>query len=77
MERAVNINRLVWMGIFLAVAGLIAWREYDAEWMPMMGWFLAAGVWSAACGIGYSVSDWIVREYWAARNDDAAHQEKQ
>jgi hypothetical protein len=64
--RALTINRLVWMGIFIAVAAAIAWMEIQSDRLPMIGWFLAAGIWSAVCGIGYSVCDWIVREYVAA-----------
>ena len=59
-ERAQNINRLVWMAIFLLVAAYFAWMKLGGEPLTMVGWFIAAGVWSAICGIGYSICDWLI-----------------
>jgi hypothetical protein len=56
-----DINRLVWMIIFFLVACALAIMEWQERELPLMGWFLAAGVWSAICGIGYSVCDWLLQ----------------
>lgn len=56
-----TINRLVWMLIFITVAAALVILEWQDNRYPWMGWFLAAGMWSAICGIGYSVCDWILQ----------------
>jgi len=61
-----DINRLVWIIIFTtgaATLGVMEWLEPQPDHrLPLMGWFLAAGIWSAVCGIGYSVCDWFLTD---------------
>lgn len=54
------LNRMVWIGLFLAVSTVFAWAEWRSESGSAMGWFLATSLWSALCGIGYTVFDWWV-----------------
>ena len=56
-----TINRLVWTIIFFSAACVLAVMEWQERELPLMGWFLAAGLWSAICGIGYTVCDWLVQ----------------
>ncbi len=53
-------NRVVWIGLFLAVSAMFAWLEWRSEASSAMGWFLATSLWSALCGIGFTVSEWWV-----------------
>ncbi len=50
--------RGVWIGLFLfGILGVIgvAWAEKQPS--PMF-WFLLGGVWSAVCGIGFTITKW-------------------
>ncbi len=58
--RTKTINRIVWMMIFLVVSAIFAWSEWGNAPQSAVGWFLATSLWSAVCGIGYSVCDWWV-----------------
>ncbi len=54
-------NRYLWMAIFFL--GLLAsiWLEWLADTASPMAWFLLTGVWSAVCGIGFTVSNVFVK----------------
>jgi hypothetical protein len=52
------IIRVAWMVIFLAGAGALAWLEWRADEPSDMAWFLYTGLWSAVCGIGYTLMHW-------------------
>jgi len=54
------LNRVVWIGLFLAVSATFAWLEWRSGADSAMGWFLATSLWSALCGIGFTVSEWWV-----------------
>lgn len=66
-ERLHTLNRLFWSGLFLAVSALFAWVEWQQDGAPGIGWFLAASLWSAICGIGYSACDWVLRGGFRSR----------
>lgn len=52
-------NRIAWIVIFLAGTAVFSWMEWQDDHASFMGWFILTSLWSAACGIGYTVSDWI------------------
>ncbi|MFQ5643624.1 MAG: hypothetical protein ACE5FQ_07985 [Thiogranum sp.] len=54
------LNRAVWIGLFLTVSATFAWLEWRSGASSAMGWFLATSLWSAVCGIGFTVSEWWV-----------------
>ena len=65
-----TINRVLWMMLFLTVVGALAWSEWRSTSISGMGWFLATSLWSAVCGIGYSVADcWVVSRGDAGDDD--------
>lgn len=79
MKKQINkkqvANRLIWIVIFLSVSATLAWAEWRSEAGSGIGWFLAVSLWSALCGIGYSVGDWLLRgrsEYRAGGDSDNA-----
>lgn len=51
-------NRVVWSGLFLAVSATFAWLEWRSGASSAVGWFFATSLWSALCGIGFTVSEW-------------------
>ncbi len=55
------LNRIVWIALFFALSVTFAWLEWRSEGRSTMGWFLATGLWSAACGIGFSGGEWWIR----------------
>lgn len=60
-SRAVVVNRLLWMAVFLAVTAYFAWLEWgDTSNSSKMVWFMLTGLWSMVCGIGYTVMHWII-----------------
>ncbi len=59
-EVQANVNRVVWMIIFMVVAVALAAMEWKDQGFSLMGWFLATGIWSAICGISYSICDWLI-----------------
>ena len=65
MKKKINskqqINRIAWMLLFLSVSAALAWGEWRSNGGSGVGWFLAVSLWSAVCGIGYSVGDWLLR----------------
>jgi hypothetical protein len=66
------LNRVVWIVLFLAVSGTLAWLEWGSEAGSAMGWFLATSLWSALCGIGFTVSEWWI----GSRDSKAGNQEQ-
>lgn len=56
-----TINRISWIGIFLIVSTVLVWTQIQGDQDSGMGWFLALSLWSAVCGIGFSVCDWLLR----------------
>ena len=56
--RIAIVVRIAWMAIFFLGAGASAWIEWTSEAPSAMAWFLISGVWSAACGVGYTLMHW-------------------
>lgn len=56
-----RINRYLWMAIFFLGVLASAWLAWLANTASPMVWFLVTGVWSAVCGIGFTVSNSLVR----------------
>jgi hypothetical protein len=55
-----DINRIAWGVVFFLGAMTFVWMEWqDDNWSPM-GWFLLTSLWSAVCGIGYTVVHWLM-----------------
>jgi hypothetical protein len=59
-EKLRTINRLAWIGAFFCVSSTLAWLEWRSDAASAMGWFLATGLWSAICGIGFTLSEWYL-----------------
>lgn len=53
-------SRVVWSGLFLSVSAAFAWLEWRSGASSAMGWFLVTSLWSALCGIGFTVSEWWI-----------------
>lgn len=51
--------RGVWMAIFLLGTGIFTWLDNGSS---AMAWFLLTSVWSAVCGISYTVFHWFFVE---------------
>ena len=66
-EFKANVNRLVWMALFVCVSAVFIWMEWRSEDLSVAAWFLAAGMWSAVCGVGYSVCDWFFQDKQAEK----------
>lgn len=66
-EHLHTLNRVFWIGLFLTVSAAFAWLEWRQNSAPGIGWFLAASLWSAVCGIGYSACDWGLRGGFVSR----------
>lgn len=58
MAMAVVI-RVAWMAIFMLGAAAFAWLEWRGSESSAMAWFLLTGLWSAICGIGYTLMHWF------------------
>jgi len=56
----VELNRLVWMVLFLFGTALFAWWDWQGNSDSQMAWFMLTSLWSAICGIGYTVVHWFV-----------------
>ena len=54
--------RVSWMAIFLLGTAFLAWFELRSDSGSAMVWFMFTGLWSAVCGIGYTVHHWLVVE---------------
>lgn len=57
-----GFNRVFWMLIFLLGAGLIILLEWQGEAGSAMLWFMLTSLWSAICGISYTVIQWFIVE---------------
>lgn len=55
-------NRMTWIVIFLLGAGVFAWLEWQGNGGSAIAWFLLTSLWSALCGIGYTVFHWFIVE---------------
>ena len=55
-----DINRVVWGALFFLGVAIFLWMEWQGEGLSPMGWFLLTSLWSAVCGIGYSVVHWFI-----------------
>jgi hypothetical protein len=56
---AATVIRIAWMAIFILGVAEFAWLEWSGSELPAMAWFLLTGLWSAVCGIGYTVMHWF------------------
>ena len=55
-----DINRVAWGVIFFLGVAIFAWMEWQDAAGSAMGWFILISLWSAVCGIGYSVVHWFI-----------------
>lgn len=53
------VIRIMWMAIFMFGAAAFAWLEWRGSELSAMAWFLLTGLWSAICGIGYTLMHWF------------------
>ena len=56
-----KLNRYIWMAIFFAGIFSSIWLEWQTETASPVMWFLITGVWSAVCGIGFTVMNVFVK----------------
>jgi len=56
----ININRIIWIIIFLGGSTFMAVLEWSEEQHRALGWFLFTSLWSAFCGIGFTIFDWLI-----------------
>ncbi|MDH5191628.1 MAG: hypothetical protein OEW89_10325 [Gammaproteobacteria bacterium] len=59
-KHALLVHRIIWMIVFFAGAILLLVTEWNDQSANAVGWFLATGIWSAICGIGFSVGEWFM-----------------
>jgi len=55
------LNRILWMLIFIAGSIVFAYWDNSDLTNLNIGWFLSTSIWSAVVGIGYSITDWLLR----------------
>lgn len=55
----VEFNRLLWMFLFLIGTALFAWLEWHGSESSAMIFFMLTSLWSAVCGIGYTIMHWV------------------
>ncbi|MDH5394200.1 MAG: hypothetical protein OEY11_13520 [Gammaproteobacteria bacterium] len=55
-------NRLAWIVIFFIGTVFFSFSKLDDATDSFMGWFLLTSFWSAVCGIGYTVMDWMIEK---------------
>ncbi len=56
-----DINLVLWMAIFITVGIIVSLVELKDYHLSLMVWCIAIGSWSAICGIGYSICDWLLQ----------------
>jgi len=56
----VDVNRFAWMVIFLVGAAVFVGLGWQEGGQSAMGWFLFTSIWSAFCGISYTVLHWVI-----------------
>ncbi len=55
-----EVNRIAWMVIFLGGAAWLGWLGWRDGSGNTTGWFLFTSLWSAVCGIGYTLAHWFI-----------------
>ncbi len=55
----IKTNRIIWMIVFLTGTVYMGILEWQSETSLSVGWFLFSGLWSAFCGICFTVLDWL------------------
>jgi hypothetical protein len=63
------MNRMIWIVVFGLGAATFAWIEWHSEAPSAMGWFIETSIWSAVCGIGFTVCDWAAGKRRRAEGD--------
>ncbi len=53
------VIRVAWMVIFMLGTAAFAWLDWRGSVPSAMAWFLLTGLWSAICGIGYTLMHWF------------------
>lgn len=53
------VIRVAWMVIFVLGTAAFAWLDWRGSVLSAMAWFLLTGLWSAICGIGYTLMHWF------------------
>lgn len=56
----IEFNRVLWMVLFLVGTAIFAWLELQDTGGNTMVFFLLTSLWSAVCGIGYTVMHWFI-----------------
>lgn len=56
-----QINRVFWIILFLSGCLYFALLEWSEDANQSLGWFLLTSLWSAFCGIGFTIFDWLFR----------------
>jgi len=60
-----KLNWFIWSMIFFIGALLIALAEWQSESAGVIGWFIYTSLWSAWCGIGFTIVEWILwKDEW-------------
>ncbi len=57
-----ELNRTIWIVLFVLAVVIVSWLEWTDSSSNTMGWFLATGLLSAVCSIGYSICDALVQQ---------------
>lgn len=57
-----DYNRITWILLFFLGTAVFSWNEWQDDTNSFMGWFLLTSIWSAACGISYTVVDWFLQK---------------
>jgi len=55
-------NRIIWSIIFIAGSAWFVWYDWNEGSSSPMAWFLVTGLWSAFCGIAYSLVHWLLEK---------------
>lgn len=57
-----DYNRVAWIVIFLLGTLVFSVMEWYGDNVSYMGWFMLTSIWSAVCGIAYTVMDWFIQK---------------
>jgi len=57
----IKLNRIFWMILFFSGCIYFIRLEWSDESDQSFIWFMLTGLWSAFCGIGYTILDWFLR----------------
>ncbi len=55
-------NRTIWIVIFFLGAAVVVWLEWQSDDGSSMVGFMLTSLWSAVCGICYTVIHWFIVE---------------